>query len=283
MTLFFKPETFGEVSPFVDSLKKSITHYLPASSSGLHILLDSTAVAIVTKVSLKKLPLIELLQGQGKLKVTHYFSFFSADFLEAGWVCLACGIHNFVLALGYTVAAGATLGFSQNLNFACKKHWLHTKYSTKLLGISMIGSFLPVAGGVLTLKFLESSVQDLRNGWQTDRQKFEAPLIAEIKSIYARNKSHIAHFLQANFNLDTYATDIYHLQSNFDAKINTVANLDELGALLKTIYREFKAGPTKKVICTNCHQSIRVEDKKEVKELVPPKSNFMSWLLSRTS
>lgn len=231
--------------PMIADVKEGVETYLPESVDMVSIIFESTAVLHLGSTVIRSLPYIGKASVLRMNDLCHFLSV-RVIYFEAAFICLASAVHNLFMAFLYTGLMILTLGFSQNINYACKKHWLHTVFSTAGVGIGVIGTFVPTLGALGTVGCFKILWNELVVGYRSDVKNFEDPLIREIKNVYHQNREQITEAVH------TYVNDEYRFGlinpflDEFSKNLHTVKTIDQFTDLVSTTFEKCSTPPSTK-------------------------------------
>lgn len=243
-----------DVLPIMNSIMKVVDEDLPRFSRDSFIMLDSSAFCSTLIATLKNVPFVALANELGVNDLCHYLSS-RATYLEAACIALASTIHSVAMALIYSSLCILTLGLSDNINFACKKHLYHISYGLTSLGISLLGTLVPTLGVGAHIAFLKSCILKLKEDLQEEKQNCDKQLTGRLQKLYQHYQTQLDQILAHKipfFNFERYVKELRPIKVKLDKDVGNVSNLDELWESFKNFYNDFKVEPKETLSCDEC-------------------------------
>lgn len=119
-----------------------------------------------------------------------------ANYLEATAISLATFIHNIVMAVIFSVAAGLAYVFTlgkgnEQLNHAAHKYWTHAVFSAAGIGIGIIGTVSPSLGQMSTLGLYGLIGVSLVAKATKDLEGVDKKVLEKVKDVYKENRAAI--------------------------------------------------------------------------------------------
>ena len=181
----------SEVSLVFYSLRQRLARYMPEFSERFQVIVQSGALFQTLYATVKNMPCALLSKEMGTNDLSHFISS-RVTYIEAMVMALASTVCNLAFAFFYTSLYVATVGLSEEFNFATRMHWRHVIYGIASTVIGTAGVLFPYYGVGLSLLFLQTTFNMMKDCYRHDVHLFERPLLKEIQDI-ARKYSPIMH------------------------------------------------------------------------------------------
>ncbi|MBS0629357.1 MAG: hypothetical protein JSS30_03930 [Verrucomicrobia bacterium] len=175
-------KTFG-FSSFLDSFRDTLDEYLPKSSSGSIVALNSSALIHTAYNVLRNAHYSFKAADFGVNDLSHFLSA-RVSFLEGALISLASTVHNFFFALIYTIAIVGTFGVAQSLVNNCNHHWINCYYSFLTTGSGLASVITPQYGSYLSLGVFVHVLNSILNDYKDDIGNREPELTGRVKKIF---------------------------------------------------------------------------------------------------
>lgn len=248
-----EPTTTVDLLPIMNSFMKVVDEDLTRFFRDSYILLDSSALCTTTLTTLKNLPFIAIGNKLGMDDLCHYISS-RASYLETLLINLASTIYSIAFAIIYSSLLVLTLGLSDKINFATKKHLYQIYYGATFLGISLLGTLVPTIGAVANVGFLHFSIKGLQHELDQEQRSSQMRLLGRIKTLYEHYKTELDAFLYTTFSPKRYVTEFRPLKAKLDQGVKSAQGLEDLWDVSKSTYLEFIKDPSQSIppICDHC-------------------------------
>ncbi len=185
----------SDAFPLVNQFREMLDNYVPESSSGAMVAVQSSALANTAYNIIRNLHYTFLAEHFGATDFAHFLSTRIA-FLEGALISLATTVHNLFFAVMYTALVVGTLGVFQASVHHCNHHWMNSYYSFLTTGTALASVVTPYYGSYLSLALFGSILNSILQDYKNDISPNERQFLAKIKIIFKDNYNFIRKWVQ---------------------------------------------------------------------------------------
>lgn len=228
----------GGSSRFLIELREKFEHYTLESLGKTKIIGESAALVQITLATVQSAPYAFFSKEFGNNDICHFFSSRFA-YLEAALLSVTSLVHNFVLALLYTMANIVTLGLSSTLNHSFYKHWWNCAYAVSAAVIGAAGVVSPILGGALYYTVVIVLFNSLKDAYHTDVGSYEKPILKDIKAIFKNNSALLHDILRSKYGDAEYNNAVKASIEHVEKRLMEATTWEHIATLLVDCYRRW--------------------------------------------
>ena len=218
-------------TPFIASLLEGIYRYLPTTTENAKDILFSSSLLQVTYATLRTAPYALQAHEFGVNDFAHLISSRVA-YLEAALLAVASTVHHFFMAVFYTAIVIITIGFSQNINRDCSRHWSHIYYGITACGIGLVGVAAPYYGYYANAGVLYYLWISLKADYRHDLNRRERQLVQQIQNVVKIHRTDIYNYFRASFSDGRYQQFFRPSLAYIEERLGLVQRMDDIFDLL---------------------------------------------------